>query len=121
VDSLALDTSAGKLYFTTINETATEGSVLRANLDGSGLEELQLGEFVPGGITVLAGPTAPCVGDLNGDKKVGQEDLGILLGAYGTCPGQPGYNAAAGTLGGNACVTQEDLGLLLSNYGTTCP
>lgn len=63
----------------------------------------------------------PCPGDLDGDGKVGQSDLGILLASYGLCPGQPGYSSAAGGLAGDPCVTQADLGVLLANYGMTCP
>jgi hypothetical protein len=61
------------------------------------------------------------LGDLNGDCMVDQSDLGILLAAYGACPGDPGYLAAAGALAGDPCVTQADLGLLLAAYGTVCP
>jgi hypothetical protein len=66
-------------------------------------------------------PSAPCVGDLDGDKQVGQSDLGILLASYSLCPGQPGYSPAAGALAGDPCVTQADLGVLLASYGTLCP
>jgi hypothetical protein len=65
-----------------------------------------------------------CIGDLNGDKMVGQEDLGILLATYGLCEGQPGYNAVANIApnpGGPQCIDQSDLGVLLSVYGNVCP
>jgi hypothetical protein len=62
-----------------------------------------------------------CPADLDFDGSVGQSDLGILLAAFGTCPGQPGYHAGAGALGGDPCVTQSDLGVLLANYGIICP
>lgn len=67
---------------------------------------------------------AACSADLDGDGKVCQTDLGILLAAYGTCPGNPGYNALAGAIAGDACVTQEDLGVMLAQYGVcggACP
>jgi hypothetical protein len=67
------------------------------------------------------GGVIPCPADLDGDGVIGQGDLGALLAAYGTCPGNPGYNPAAGALGGDPCVTQADLGALLSVYGTICP
>ena len=61
------------------------------------------------------------VGDLDGDLVVGQSDLGILLSAFGSCPGDEFHNTAAGALAGDACVTQGDLGVLLSAFGTSCP
>jgi serine protease AprX len=54
-----------------------------------------------------------CVGDLNGDGSVGQDDLGILLGAYG--------NSADGDIDGDGDTDQADLGALLGAYGTDCP
>lgn len=60
-------------------------------------------------------PPAPVPGDLNGDGKVNQSDLGILLAAFGTCIGQPGYNAVA-DIDGDGCVGQSDLGTLLSHW-----
>lgn len=80
-----------------------------------------LGESGGNSAALLLKPVNTCPGDLDGDKQVGQSDLGLLLSAYGACPGEPGYNAAAGLLGGNACVGQEDLGVLLGAYGMICP
>lgn len=60
-----------------------------------------------------------CKGDINGDGKVCQEDLGTLLASYGLCEGQPGYIPAANIIktGGSAtCVDQVDLGQLLAEY-----
>ena len=62
---------------------------------------------------------SPC-GDLDGDGDVDQADLGILLAAFGACPGDPNYNVAAGELAGDPCVTQADLGVLLSVFGAPC-
>jgi hypothetical protein len=45
----------------------------------------------------------------------------VLLAAFGTCPGDPGYVAAAAALAGDDCVTQPDLGVLLAAFGTLCP
>lgn len=59
-----------------------------------------------------------CVGDLDLDGDTDQADLGILLAAYGTCPGGAGYNKFAGMLDpSDPCVTQQDLGIFLSDYG----
>lgn len=66
-----------------------------------------------------------CTGDINGDGKTCQEDLGILLAAYGDCEGDPGYNPAANLATGGAsakCIDQADLGVLLAAYGCGgCP
>jgi hypothetical protein len=61
-----------------------------------------------------------CTGDLDGDGQRNQSDLGILLAAFGACPGDPNYNPAAGELAGDPCVTQADLGVLLSVFGVPC-
>jgi hypothetical protein len=74
------------------------------------------------GVLVMKVETSTCTGDLDGSGGVGQPDLGILLSAYGKCPGDAGYNPAAGMLApADPCVNQPDLGVLLSVYGTVCP
>jgi len=55
-------------------------------------------------------------GDIDGDGDVDQADLGILLAAFGTCAGDPGFNPAA-DIDGDGCVGQADLGSLLANFG----
>jgi hypothetical protein len=63
-----------------------------------------------------------CAGDLDLDADTDQADLGILLAAYGTCPGQPGYNKFAGNLDpSDPCVGQGDLGVFLADYGCDIP
>jgi hypothetical protein len=63
-----------------------------------------------------------CVGDLDLDGDTDQSDLGVLLAAYGTCPGAAGYNKFAGNLDPtDPCVTQADLGIFLADYGCTTP
>jgi hypothetical protein len=60
-----------------------------------------------------------CLGDVNGDGYVGQQDLGVLLAAYGHSVGDPGYYEFA-DFNGDGTVNQIDLGLLLSNYDVHC-
>lgn len=62
----------------------------------------------------LTGPlVAGCVGDLNGDSTVGGDDLGILLGAFGT-------GAGPADLNGDGTVDGADLGILLGAFGQPC-
>lgn len=61
-----------------------------------------------------------CLGDINANGSVGQEDLGELLAAYGTSTGQPGFNPAA-DIDKDGVIGQSDLGILLAGYGVACP
>ncbi|MGP1346985.1 MAG: S8 family serine peptidase [Phycisphaerales bacterium] len=58
------------------------------------------------------GPT--CAPDLNGDGSVDSDDLGQLLGAFGT-------SNPAGDVNGDGFVDSDDLGELLGQFGITCP
>ncbi|MBW7905573.1 MAG: S8 family serine peptidase [Phycisphaerae bacterium] len=57
----------------------------------------------------------PCSGDLDGDKLVGQSDLGILLANFGCTGGE-----CTGDIDGDGDVDQSDLGILVSHYGSPC-
>lgn len=76
--------------------------------------------WYPGGsgavaCTIVEGTPDVLQGDLTGDGKVNQEDLGLLLAAYGTCVGQPGFNKIC-DIDGDGCVGQSDLGILLADW-----
>lgn len=73
--------------------------------------------------TAMGTPGSACPGDINGDGITGQSDLGILLAAYNTCPGDPNYNAAANIddTDGTGCIGQADLGVLLANFNCGNP
>jgi len=58
------------------------------------------------------GDCAGCVGDLDGDGRTGQSDLGILLGDWG-CTG----GGCVGDLDGDGGTGQPDLGILLADWG----
>ena len=73
------------------------------------------------GSLVIDGPAQPpasCLGDLNLDGAVTGADLGLLLGAWGACPG--GTPGCLGDLNLDGVVTGADLGLLLGAWGP-CP
>lgn len=59
----------------------------------------------------------PCTGDVNGDRQVTLNDLGILLAHYG----QTGVTLAQGDLNGDSKVDLSDLAILLAAYGNICP
>jgi hypothetical protein len=63
-----------------------------------------------------------CTADIHGDDcQVTIADLAELLGAYGTCPGDPDYNANADLADdGDPCVNLADLAELLGQYGDDC-
>ncbi len=54
--------------------------------------------------------------DLDGDWDVDLADLAILLGAYGTCAGEPDYLPDA-DFDGSGCIDLGDLAALLAKYG----
>jgi hypothetical protein len=62
--------------------------------------------------------TGSCIGDLNLDGVVNGADLGLMLGAWGACPG--GTPGCLGDLNLDGVVTGADLGLLLGAWGA-CP
>ncbi len=58
---------------------------------------------------------AGCAGDIDGDGHVGQADLGLLLAAFGTIPGDPFWNPDT-DLNGDGVIDQQDLVIVLINY-----
>ncbi|MFO0839763.1 MAG: hypothetical protein U1D55_14730 [Phycisphaerae bacterium] len=56
--------------------------------------------------------TAPCPGDLNGDRVVNESDLGLLLQAW--------QQTAGGDADGDGDTDESDLGILLQNWQVQC-
>lgn len=55
-------------------------------------------------------------GDINGDCHVDLSDLTLFLASFGTCTGDPSFNAAA-DFDSSGCIDLSDLTFLLSNFG----
>ncbi len=76
--------------------------------------------FVDVGAIEFAIDLPECAADINGNGLVDLADLSALLGPFGTCAGEPGYDPLADITGDN-CVTLADLADLLSLFGRDCP
>ena len=75
------------------------------------------GDFeLTGGFWVETVVSQPCVGDIDGDGDTDHSDLGELLSAWGSQPGDPNWNPDA-DLDGNGEVGHSDLGILLADWG----
>ena len=57
-------------------------------------------------------------GDVDRDRDVDLGDLAALLGAYGKCEGEEGYEPHA-DFNPDQCIDLGDLAALLGNYGYT--
>jgi len=64
--------------------------------------------------------SSECIGDLNGDGVTDLSDLAEMLGTYGKCPGDAGYNPVANLIENeppDGCIDLSDLAELLGDYG----
>ena len=69
--------------------------------------------------TSAAAQVADCPGDLSGDGKVGQDDLDIVLAAWGTYPPGPcdQPNVDCADLSGDGFASAFDLDIIMDNWG----
>lgn len=65
--------------------------------------------------------TSSCPADMNASNTVDTVDLTLLLGAFGTCPGNPLWFAPADLDPADPCINTLDLLVLLGNFGRSCP
>jgi hypothetical protein len=64
--------------------------------------------------------TVPALaGDINIDGEISLEDLLLVLGGFGTCQGQPGYDADV-DINSSGCVDLDDLLTILGQFGQSC-
>jgi hypothetical protein len=68
------------------------------------------------GVTLAVVELQECPGDVDGDGDTDHPDLGALLSAWGTQPGDPDWNPGA-DLDGSGEVGHSDLGILLADWG----
>jgi hypothetical protein len=61
------------------------------------------------------------VGDLNGDGKVGLDDLVLLANAYGSKPGDPNWNPSADIAPPYGIIGLTDLVTVATHYGQHYP
>jgi hypothetical protein len=124
-DNCACSSGCTGAYSSGLNPT-NSGLPLTQELVAGQTYRLVLGSFgttsgAVSGSLVIDGPTQPppsCLGDLNLDGVVNGADLGLLLGAWGACPGDvPG---CLGDLNIDGVVNGADLGLMLGAWGA-CP
>ncbi len=59
-------------------------------------------------------------GDFNLDHNIDLTDLSLLLAAFGTCDGDPGFDPVL-DMDDSGCVDLTDLSLLLTDFGGMCP
>ncbi len=92
------------------------GSTANVLLSGE-LESITFSTGIAG--TLHAAGARPCPGDANGDGRVDFADLNIVLGAFGSMVGGPGYSASA-DFNGDGRIDFSDLNVVLSAFGQFC-
>ena len=73
-----------------------------------------------GNLTAESSVVLTIPGDINGDFKVGLEDLVLLANAYGSTPSSPNWNPNA-DINGDGKVSLQDLVILAIHYGQQHP
>jgi hypothetical protein len=117
-------TSGGWFYHEfRVGDFVTPGATVRmrfvaADLGAGSLVEAAVDDFAIVDVGCPGG--AACPGDVNDDGIRDLADLTLLLAAFGTSTGDPGFNAAA-DIDGDGTIALGDLSSLLSTFGVACP
>lgn len=106
-----------------VNGNAHPATATHAGEASSHLLAQVLSLNVPDGVTWTSASgvfLSDCREDLNGNGGIDLSDLATLLGAYGSCWGDPDFVPAV-DLNDDNCINLSDLAQLLGVYGQDCP
>ncbi|MBI5864236.1 MAG: PQQ-dependent sugar dehydrogenase [Planctomycetes bacterium] len=113
-----LDASDAIREFQLVGQAGFGRSLLGFGRDAAGeIYVMANGTGVPFGTTGVVLRIRTRAGDIDADGDVDLQDLAFLLAAFGSCAGDPTYNAAA-DIDGNGCVELQDLANLLAAFGS---
>jgi hypothetical protein len=104
---------AGGSFFTTGDAYELSGTIAQPDVGATmtgGDYELESGVWSP------VNDGSACAGDIDGDGDTDHADLGALLAAWDSQPGDPTWNENA-DLDGDGHVSHADLGILLADWG----
>jgi hypothetical protein len=120
------------VFNVTLSSNATTiGTETGANVSGSSIlsfswntTNFPCGKYdlnvTAGNLTAESSVVLTIPGDINGDFKVGLEDLVLLANAYGSTPSSPNWNPNA-DINGDGKISLQDLVILAIHYGQQYP
>ena len=112
-EGIAVDGVGGKIYWTDFNA----GKIQRANLDGTGVEDLVTAIPHPRFIDLnLTNDLDPLIGDINGDGVVNIFDLVLVGSQFGLKCSNFGSSNQSGDINGDGVVNVFDLVIVGSHF-----